>query len=308
MTLNKFTALLAAVVVTAGCTDDDPTGLNYEFSVAATPTTITVAQDEYALIDATVTNLTLDQEVTGANVAWRTEDADVAVVVLYDHDGDGDEDEPTPEVPAVFGVGPGTTNIIATYRGAESTVAVTVTGDPITSGTLAATGGRTTIFEGDTVTLVATFRNADNEIIDRPVTFVSSDETVATVDEDGVVTAEYKTGTTTITAVSDADNNDVEATIVITVTKRPVAYIEVEPESAVITDGETVEIEAHVFGANDEELEGRTITWSSSNALVASVDAETGVVTGHAVLTPTTVTITATSEGVTKDVFITVVP
>ena len=177
---------------------------------------MTVAQDEYAVIDATVTNLTLGQEVTGANVAWRTDDADVAVVRLYDHDGDGEEDDPTPEVPAVFGVGPGTTNTVATYRGATSTIAVTVTADPITSGTLAATGGRTTIFEGDMVTLIPTFRNAANEVIDRPVTFVSSDETIATVDEDVVVTAHaVVTATTvTITATSEGVTKDVFITVV----------------------------------------------------------------------------------------------
>lgn len=307
MKLYHFTAILAAATMAAGCSDDDPTGLNYEFSVSTDPSTVALGQDEYVPIDFTVTNTTLGEEVTGVSPAWRSEDSDVAIVRLWDHDGDGDEDEPTPEVPAVFGVGPGTTTIVATFRGAETTIDVTVTGDPITSGTLDATGDRTTIYEGDTVTLVAEFRNAAGEVVDRPVTYTSSDETIATVDEDGVVTAEYKTGTVTITAVSDAEHNDVETTIAITVVQRPVDYIEIEPTSGFLTAEEELELTAHLFGANDEELEGREITWTSSNTAAATVD-ENGVVTALAVGAPTLVTITAESEGVTGEAYIIIAP
>lgn len=72
----------------------------------------------------------------------------------------------------------------------------------------------------DTATLTATVGNSDNG-----VTWSSDDESVATVDENGVVTTHDKDGTATITATSnddDGNGNYTTATCTVTVTYVPV--------------------------------------------------------------------------------------
>src|SRR2546422_6346502 len=74
----------------------------------------------------------------------------------------------------------------------------------------------------------------------------------------------------------------------------PVARVAVAPPTASIVVGATVQLSATPQDAVGNPLTGRTITWQSGNAAVASVDAN-GLVTGKALGGP--VTITATSEG-----------
>jgi len=73
----------------------------------------------------------------------------------------------------------------------------------------------------------------------------------------------------------------------------PVASVTVSPATASLTVGATTQLTATPKDANGTALSGRTVTWATSNAAVATVSANglvTGVATGSA-------TITATSEG-----------
>jgi serine protease len=72
-----------------------------------------------------------------------------------------------------------------------------------------------------------------------------------------------------------------------------VARVTVSPSTASVAVGATVQLTARAFNAADEELPGRTFSWSSSNTSIATVSAS-GVVTGRAA---GSATITASTAG-----------
>jgi len=127
----------------------------------------------------------------------------------------------------------------------------------------------------------------------------SSNTSVATVSASGEVTG-VATGSAIITA-SAAGNT---ATASVTVTPAPIATITLAPAPASVIVGQTVALTATARDSRGNVLTGRTITWSSSNAGVASV-AQTGVVTGVAA---GTATITASAEGKSATSTVTVSP
>src|SRR5438445_2284798 len=85
----------------------------------------------------------------------------------------------------------------------------------------------------------------------------------------------------------------IAGTALLAVTNVSVASVAVSPASATLSMGATQQLSATPRDAVGNVLTGRVITWTSSNAAIASVSA-TGLVKGGAA---GTVTITATSEG-----------
>ena len=119
------------------------------------------------------------------------------------------------------------------------------------------------------------------------VTWKSSDENVATVDEKGKVTA-VGNGTATITATSVSGNYT--ATVAVTV-KIPVEIekISIEAEKETLTKiGESTELKVKI---EPENADAQKLIWKSDNEMVAAVD-ENGKVTaignGMAIITVTT--------------------
>jgi uncharacterized protein YjdB len=93
--------------------------------------------------------------------------------------------------------------------------------------------------------------------------------------------------------------------VTLTVTQVPVASLRIVPDSAGIQVGGTVDLDAEARSASGAVLTGRTVTWTSLNTAVATVNPSTGLVTGVA---PGKATIRATSEGVTATAVVTVAP
>lgn len=113
----------------------------------------------------------------------------------------------------------------------------------------------------------------------------SSDESVATVDNNGKVSL-IKAGSATITA-SAADGSGVAATCNISVLKREVlvSSISLDPSAAEGKEGEQIQINATVL---PEDATNKIIAWSSSDESVATVN-ESGLISllkkGTAVIT-----------------------
>lgn len=144
----------------------------------------------------------------------------------------------------------------------------------------------------------AAARDAHDRLIDgRHVEWRSSDATVATVSPDGAVTA-VRGGQTSITALIESRS----ASAAVTVSAVPVATVAVTPAALTLAIGKTGQLTAMLRDARGGALRDRQISWTSSNASVASVSS-TGAVTAA---TGGTATITATSEGVTGTAVITV--
>ena len=137
-------------------------------------------------------------------------------------------------------------------------------------------------------TLSATARDGNgNPVQGAQITWSSSDPAVATV-SNGVVTG-VAPGSVTITATSGSATG----TASITVQLAPVDRIVVAPSNPSVKPGQTVQLAATLYDQQDNVLTGRTVTWASSDATRASVDA-TGLVTA---IKKGNVTITASSGG-----------
>ena len=144
------------------------------------------------------------------------------------------------------------------------------------------------IVVGTTQRVTATVTAANGAVLtDRAVTWTSSNLNVATVSADGSMTA-VSAGSTTISAASGGQTG----LATITVLPIPVATVTLSSSSANVVTGTTLTLVATLKDAAGATLTGRTITWTTSNPAVATVDAA-GVVSG---LAAGNTNITATSE------------
>jgi len=251
-------------------------------SVAVSPATASVGVNGTVQLTATPKDAN-GNALTGRTVTWQTSDGTIATV-----DANG----------LVTGnAGGGPVTITATSEGKNGTAAITVT-IPVSS--VDVTPGTPTIQLNATVQLTATPKDADgNPLTGRVVTWQTSDAGVATVDANGLVTGKAVGGPVTITATSEGRSG----TSAVTVIPIPVASVDVTPAAAGIQVNGTVQLTATPQDANGNPLTGRTVTWQTGDGTIATVDAA-GLVTGHALGGP--VTITATSEGKTGTSSITV--
>ncbi len=159
---------------------------------------------------------------------------------------------------------------------------------------------------GGEATLVATVTpdNAD----DKTVTWTSSDSNIASVDENGKVTA-VAAGTATITATAGNQTATCEVTVTektsVTVT---VTGVELDQTTLTAKEGDT--LDKLVATVKPEDATNKKVTWQSSDTSVVTVDAEGNVTIvgkGSATITVTTedgshtatctITVTAASEG-----------
>lgn len=211
-------------------------------------------------------------EIRGQRLVWTVEDATIAGV-----NASG----------IVTGIASGSTQLSVSAGGVSALVPVVVKSRP--TSVISVMPASSTIRVGTTVTLTATaYDNAGGVVKGRPIKWKSSDASKATVDSLGVVTGVgpgLATITATIDAVSDAS--------AVAVQSLPVASIKLSPTKASVQIADTTRLVAHLYDASGAELTGRLITWTSSNAGIASVSSA-GLVTGAGL---GQATITATSEG-----------
>ena len=183
----------------------------------------------------------------------------------------------------VTGVTPGIYTLTATAETTEGTVYTDVPVEVvIAADTLAVEGLPEQLFEGETANLTVALSPAD--VTYPKITWQSSNEKVATVDENGLVTAVAQ-GTCVISAAC----YDAICELPLSVTK-PVQALSIRPLTDVegLYPGDTLFLTAE---ATPAEADNPTVSWSSNNESVARVDTRTGKVSllqaGDAVLTAT---------------------
>ena len=144
-----------------------------------------------------------------------------------------------------------------------------------------------TIVFGESIQLAATVTVQDGASED--VTWSSADPNIALVLQDGTVTGQTTAGTVIITATSDFDGTQTAISTILVNEAASVLDVQINPALASTVVGETVQLTAVVtaVGGADE-----SVTWSSSNDLGATVDANglvTGVSSGLVIITATSV-------------------
>jgi uncharacterized protein YjdB len=161
--------------------------------------------------------------------------------------------------------------------------------------------GSGSIVAGQTTAASATtLDGSGNVLTGRTVTWSSSNSTVATVDATGVVHG-VSAGTANITAVSEGKSGS--APLSVTPLIIPVATVNVSLARSTIVAGQTTSATATTLDGSGNPLNGRSVTWSSSNPTVATVGASGAVQT----VSPGTANIVATSEGKSGSSALTVV-
>lgn len=258
----------ATIVVT---TDDGGFTATCQVSVVTLVTSLTLNQtslDLYTGDNITLNATALPEDAHNKNITWKSSNPSVASV-----DAQG----------KITGLTTGSATITAsTQDGSEISATCTVNVlQHVQSITL--NHESVTLGIGSTKQLTPTISpaNASN----KQISWESSDELIATVNQNGVVTGIGK-GTARITATSlDGEKT---ATCQVEV-KQYVNGIKLDNTAASLTIGSTIQLNATV---TPDDANDKSLTWTTSNSSVASVS-QTGLVKG---ITSGTATITATSN------------
>jgi uncharacterized protein YjdB len=200
-----------------------------------TASDITMFVGEEVTINPTVLPAEASQVVT-----YTSDNEDVATV-----DADG----------VVIGVAAGTAHItIAATDGSgiSTTIEVTVSNVAVTE--ITATPTEITMITGETAQISYTV--APENATDASVTFTSADETIATVDANGVVTG-VTVGETTIT-IASVSNPEVTTEITVTVTSNPNAVQFTVNVPATAQPGDVITVEAYMAAPTSGNYDGFT--------------------------------------------------
>lgn len=145
---------------------------------------------------------------------------------------------------------------------------------------------------GQTGQAVATPRDATGApLTNRPIVWQSSSPAIASVSDAGLISAATP-GTTVISATSEGMRGEGSLSVM-ALPPVPVATVSVTLSPSSLVVGQTANATATLRDAGGTDLTGRAVSWSSSNAGVASVNSN-GVVTA---VSAGSTNIVATSEG-----------
>lgn len=153
------------------------------------------------------------------------------------------------------------------------------------------------LIAGQSLVLTAVAKDGSGNAVNQPLSWSTSDATVATV-TNGTVNGLKAGG-----AMISATNGVVTGTATLTVLAA-VANVVVTPSPATVVINTTTQLVATPQDALGTALAGRTVTWSSSDTTIATVSAS-GLVSGKALGNST---ITATADGKVGSTVVTVRP
>lgn len=194
---------------------------------------------------------------TNKTLVWKSSNEDVAVVS---------------DKGVVTAVSAGTTIVTATSASGNTTSCiVNVKSTPIYDNSISLDKENATLEVAETMTLTVSFDPVN--VTDQTIVWTSSDESIATVSETGIVTA-VSAGTVEIIAMSTIGNT---ATCNVTVKSTDVVdtRIELSQDKLRLEEGESDTLSVTFVPSNTTD---QSLTWSSSNTDVVIVS-NTGVVT-----------------------------
>ena len=243
-------------------------------SISLSESSFSLEEDEIATLTATVTPYT----ATDKTVTWESSAPEyVSVTPIQDENGKAT----ITALKTTNTENPVTITAKAGDKTATCTVTVTAKTVPVESVTITGNGvtdKKATMTAGGELQLTATVEpdNATNS----DVTWSSNNTGVATVSENGLVTA-VGGGTATITATAGEQSAECQITVNVLVRGVTITAPEgtqggtTESPAALNVDG-TLQLTATVTPPN---ATNNTVTWSSNTPTVATVDSSTGLVT-----------------------------
>ncbi len=268
---GKVTAVKAGEATITVTTEDGAKTAVCKVTVTMPVSGVTLNKTSLTLnigANETLTATVAPADATNKKVTWKSSDAAVATV-----DANG-------KVTAVK-AGEATITVTTEDGGKTATCKVTVKPNLVSEITLAALA----IYVGESKAVTATVKPDD--ATNKELTWKSSDESIATVDNTGKVTGK-KIGTATITATAQ-DGSGVSGSCTVTVLST-VKKVTVTPANLILGQNKSYTLTATVDAQPGTDT---GVTWTSSDTTIATVDA-TGKVT--ATDKTGTVTITATSK------------
>lgn len=222
--------------------------------------------------------------LTGRAVSWSSSNPAIASVS---------------NIGAITALTPGTTSIIATSEGQSGSAVLTVLPAPVA--TVTVTLAQATLTAGSSTVAIATLRSATNDVLtERPISWSSSDNAIATVSQSGTVSS-VAPGTATITAQSGGQSGSA----VLSVTPPSVALVNVSLGAQSLQVGQKTNASAVVRDAAGNPLFGRQVNWFTSDNTVVdgAVSGDTALITG---LRAGNVTLSVQVEGRTASIPVTV--
>ncbi len=221
--------------------------------------------------------------ITGRSVFWSSSNTGVATVSSSG---------------IVTALAPGSATIVAIVEGKNAATVISV--QPVAPSSMSVSPANSSPVIGQTVQLsAAVLDSRGSPVTGFPVTWSSSNISVATVSSSGVVTA-IATGTATVTASVQGQS----ASATIDVRAAPIGSIVLTPALSSPFPRVPVQLTSSIRDVNGNPMTGLAIAWTSSDNLIATVSSS-GLVTA---LTRGTATITATVQGLSSSAIVDVQP
>ena len=246
-------------------------------TVVVSPNPASAAVGQTAQLTATAKDAA-GTALVGRAITWASSNAAVATVS---------------NTGVVSAVSMGSATISATANGVTGQTQFNTTAVTAASVTVSPSSPNATV--GQQVQLIATVYDAAGTVLaSRAPAWSSSNPAVATVSTTGLVTAVAK-GNASISA--SVDGKSAAATLSVdTPPPAPVASLTVTLGSSNLNVGQSTQAVAVTRDAAGNVLTGRTITWSSAEPTLATVSSSGSV----AAIAPGSVSIVATSEGISN--------
>ena len=279
---------VGTTTITAVANDDSGISAACEVNVVATPVEgITLEQEELALkigSSFALSYTVLPETATSKEVSFSSSDE---TVVTVDENGN------------ITAVGVGEAVITLTAEdGSGITAECTITVEPVLAESVSLDKETVYLHPAENEQVSATV--LPENTTDKSVVFTSSDEAVATVDEEGNITA-VGNGAATITATT-TDGSDLSAECTVTVTTLLQSLHIEEEEEISLHPGDTIGLS---LSYEPETASNKEVLWSSNEPSVASVD-QNGVVTAIGNGTATIKAVSVENSEITAEATVTV--